>query len=103
MIVQTSIVNPKYQAMSFEINYSFGISTSFFIPIIAKLPEPIPSVYITVIATLVLLTVPYLAMLTKVSKERLKSECSMSMVGLYNSFALYNNTSIDRFVKLRAW
>lgn len=51
--------------MSLEINYSTAITTSFFIPLVAVLAEPIPTIYLTGIAVLLLTTVPTLLVMYK--------------------------------------
>lgn len=46
------IVDPSYQMTAFEINYSLSMTFSMITPLLASVPEPVPTIAITIIAIL---------------------------------------------------
>ena len=60
VLVQSDLVEPKFQAMSFEISYAISYTTALFTPAIAKLEEPYPSIYITIFCVIGVMMVPVL-------------------------------------------
>jgi hypothetical protein len=42
-IIMENRTNPKHQAVAFELNMSFGNGSTMMIPILAKMPEPLPT------------------------------------------------------------
>jgi hypothetical protein len=69
VLIQSSLIVPQYQAMSFEINYSIGYASTIMCPFIAKLAEPYPTIFLTSMGVLVLMVIP---MLIKITAEKEK-------------------------------
>ena len=57
-ILQNTIIEPKYRSVSFELNYSMGLTTCMICPAIAQMAEPIPSIYLSVMLILGVIVLP---------------------------------------------
>lgn len=93
--------------MSFELNYAMGYTTTIFSPFIAKLAEPIPTIYLSALACLVLMLTPLMGKYFKseapegqLPGQRLNESIHQSIVDLFHhSFAKDNHTSIELIEK----
>ena len=74
-VIQNTLIDPRYVSMCMEINFCMGFTTTMFGPIVAKLPEPFPTIYISAVGVIVLCVLPTLRKLnsTQPAKPRLDS------------------------------
>ena len=82
LTVQDEETPAKLSAVSFELNYSFGTLTTLGCPIISKMPEPIPTIYVSTLCLLAIVVTISLCTAPAKAKINLADTIEQTMVSV---------------------